>query len=287
MSIFYVNGAYVPESEATLSVRDLSVLRGYGAFDYLRTYGKQPFRLDKNLERLRRSCDILEMRYPWTDAELADIVIETLARNVALHDADEYSIRLVVTGGISASNITPDSDPSLVVLVQPFTPLPDTLYNEGAMVITVDLNRLFPTAKSTLYTPAILAQRRAREQGAIEALYKDAEGNILEATTSNFFVIIDGALVTPPTGDNILPGITRMTTLELAQDVFDVQVRPLAYDEVLNADEAFLTSSNKEILPIVQVDAHTIGDGTVGEGTQTLLARFRDLTQKRAQGQPV
>lgn len=287
MSIFYVNGAYVPDDQAMLSVRDLSVLRGYGAFDYLRTYGTQPFRLDKNLARLRRSCEILELDYPWADNELTDIVLETLNRNIALEDSDEYSIRLVVTGGISSSNITPDGEPSLIVLVQPFSPLADEYYTKGSKIITVDLSRLYPDAKSTLYTPAILGQRRAREQGAIEALYKDDEGHILEATTSNLFAFFGNTLVTPPTADQILPGITRMTTLEIAEEHFTVEERALSYDELLAADEVFITSANKEVCPIVQVDDTTIGDGTVGEGTQQLMALFHTLTRKRAEGMSV
>lgn len=284
MSIFYVNGKYLPENEAVLPVRDLSILRGYGAFDYLRTYGAKPFRLDKNLARFRRSCEILEMRFPWSDDELTEIVLETLQRNVELGDAAEYSIRLVVTGGVSASNIIPDSDPTLIVLVQPFTPMPAEYYENGVKIITVDLNRLFPDAKSTLYTPAILAQRHAKARGAIEALYKDEEGNLLEATTSNFFVFFGNMLVTPPTADNILPGITRMTVLEIAEPQFDVQIRPISQGDLLKADEAFISSANKEVMPVVQVDNHIIGDGTVGEGTQQMMSLFRQLTEKRAQG---
>jgi len=284
MSIFYVNGNYVDEADAVIHVRDLSVLRGYGAFDYLRTYGQHPFRMDKNLARLRRSCEILELHYPWTDEELAEIVLETLHRNVETGDSDEYSIRLVVTGGISSSNITPDGAPTLIVLVQPFTPPPAEWYDNGAKIITVELNRLFPDAKSTLYTPAILAQRRAREQGGIEALYKDDEGNILEATTSNIFAFFGNTLVTPPTAHNILPGITRMTTLEIAAGHFDVQERILSYQELIDADETFLSSANKEVMPIVQIDEHTIGNGRPGEGTQQLMALFKELTQKRAEG---
>lgn len=284
MSIFYVNGEYLPDSEAKISVRDLSVLRGYGAFDYLRTYGKHPFRLEKNLARLRRTCEILELHYPWSDEELSDIVLETLKRNVALADSEEYSIRLVVTGGVSSSNITPDGEPTLLVLVQAFTPMYTEYYDKGAKIITVDLNRIYPDAKSTLYTPAILGQRRAKEQGAIEALYKDDAGNILEATTSNLFAVFDNTIVTPPTADNILPGITRMTTLEIAEEYFTVDVRPLPYEELLTADEVFLTSANKEVMPIVQVDETIIGDGKVGEGTQQMLALFREVTRKRATG---
>ncbi|MEL6402992.1 MAG: aminotransferase class IV [Chloroflexota bacterium] len=284
MSIFYVDGHFVPENEAVINVRDLAVLRGYGAFDYLRTYGKQPFRMAKNLERLRRTCDILEIEYPWTDDEIAHIVTETLERNVALGDSEEYSIRLVITGGMSSNNITPEGDTRLIVLVQPFTPMPAELYTDGAKIITVDLNRLFPDAKSTLYTPAILAQKRAKERGGVEALYTDRHGNILECTTSNVFAFIDDTLVTPPTADHILPGITRMTALEVASEHFDVVIRNMTLDELLSADEVFITSANKEILPIVTIDEDTIADGTVGERTQKMISAWRELTQKRATG---
>ncbi len=284
MSIFYVNGEYLPETEAKLPVRDLAILRGYGAFDYLRTYGQQPFRLDKNIARLRRSCEILDLRFPWSDDDLAEIVHETLNQNLALNEGDEYSIRLLVTGGISSSNITPDGDPSLMVLVQPFTPPPNKYYDNGVKLVSVDLNRLFPDAKSTLYTPAILAQKRAREQGGVEALYIDNEGNVLEGTTANIFAVYDNTIVTPPTADNILPGITRMTTIELAEQYFTLEVRPLPFEELLQADEAFITSANREVMPVVEIDEHTIGDGAVGEGTQQMMALFRELTQKRAQG---
>ena len=109
MSIFYINGDYVSEENAVLNARDLSILRGYGAFDFLRTYGKQPFRLDKNIARLRRSCELLELEVPWSDEEITAIVDETIQRNI--DEGDEFNIRLVVTGGVSSDNITPDGDP--------------------------------------------------------------------------------------------------------------------------------------------------------------------------------
>jgi branched-chain amino acid aminotransferase len=280
MNIFYINGNYVPEDQAVLPVRDLSILRGYGAFDYLRTYGGQPYRLEANLARLRKSCEILELPLIWSDEELTALILETLRRNAGT--AEEFSIRLVVTGGISTNNILPDGKPSLAVLVQPVKDFPAESYEKGIKIISVELHRLFPDAKSTLYTPAILAQKRAKEQGALEALYTDAAGNVLEATTSNIFAFFGNTLVTPPLEDGtILPGVTRMTILELAQDYFTVEIRPLSYAELLKADEAFLTSANKEVMPVVQVDEHQIGDGQVGEGSKQLLSAFRERVYKR------
>src|SRR5262245_12790903 len=129
MNIFYINGHYIPEDQAVLPVRDLSILRGYGAFDYLRTYGGQPYRLEANLARLRKSCEILELPLPWSDAELTEIIQETLRRNAGT--AEEFSIRLVVTGGVSSSNILPDAEPTLAVLVQPMKEFPEDYYKKG------------------------------------------------------------------------------------------------------------------------------------------------------------
>jgi branched-chain amino acid aminotransferase len=286
MSIFYINGEYLSEDEAYLPVRDLSILRGYGVFDYLRTYGGHLFRLQKNIARLRRSCEILELDLRWSDEELCEIAMETLARNK--NDSDnEYGIRFLVTGGISQNNITPDGKATLMILAEPFTEpfnfFPREYYEKGVKIIRSDVQRIFPNAKSTLYTSAIIAQKRAREQGAVEALYMDND-NVLEGTTSNIFAFYGNSVITPPTQDTILPGITRMTVLELMRSHFEVIERDLPYDELIAADEVLLTSATKEIMPVIKVDEHTIGDGTVGEGTQQVMALFKELTERRAQG---
>jgi branched-chain amino acid aminotransferase len=282
MSMFYINGEYVAENAATLNVRDLAILRGYGAFDFLRTYGGQPFRLDKNIARLRRSCELLELDMPWTDDEVHAIVLETLRLNQ--HESDEFNIRLIVTGGVSSDNITPDGEPSLIVLVQPAKPLPATWYENGVKVISVKNDRILPASKSIMYTPAIVAQKQARKVGGVEALYKDSDNNVLEGTTVNVFAIVGNTLITPPTDGRILPGITRMTILELAKDYYTIEQRDLPYSELLAADEVFITAANKQVVPVVTVDDHTIGDGKVGEGTQHIMALFAELTAKRAEG---
>jgi branched-chain amino acid aminotransferase len=282
MSVFYINGEYVTEDAATLNVRDLSILRGYGAFDFLRTYGGQPFRLDKNIERLRRSCELLELEVPWSNDEIHAIVLETLRLNQ--HESDEFNIRLIVTGGVSSDNITPDGEPSLIVLIQPAKLPPATWYEIGVKVITVHSDRILPASKSIMYTPAIVAQKQARKVGGVEALYKDARDNVLEGTTVNVFAIVGNTLITPPTDGRILPGITRMTILDLAREYYTIEERDLPYNELLAADEVFITAANKQVVPVVTVDDHTIADGKVGEGTQHIMALFAALTAKRAEG---
>lgn len=276
MSIFYINGKFMPESQASLPARDLSVLRGYGAFDFLRTYNGDPFRLPRNIQRLRNSCDLIQLRFPWDEDTVHGIVMETLERNREF--SDEFSIRLVVTGGTSPDNITPQGDPSLMVLVQPLSPLPDSWYNDGVKVATFTMQRLIPGAKSTSYLPAILARKHAAEVGAVESLYFH-EGYITEGTTTNIFAFIEDALITPK--EKILPGLTRRTMLELAEGNYAVEQRALSLQELISADEAFITAANKRVVPVVRVNEATIADGMPGERTRHLMQLFDDLTWSR------
>lgn len=282
MTIFYVNGAYLPEADAALPVRDLAVLRGYGAFDFLRTYGGRPFRLARNIARLRRSCELIELEIPWSDQEIVEIVEETLRHNAGF--ASEFNIRLVITGGVSSDNLIPDGDPSLLVLVQPLKEPPRWWYENGVKVVTVDLERLIPDAKSIMYTPAIMAQKRARQQQAVEALYRTEDGRVLEGTTTNLFAFFGSTLVTPPTTGHILPGVTRTTVLELAEPHYALEIRDIRYEELLHADEVFITAANKQVVPVVRVDDTSISSGQPGAGTRHLMSLFQELTMRRAAG---
>jgi len=281
MTIFYINGAFVDETQAALDVRDLAILRGYGAFDFLRTYGGRPFRLRKNIERLRHSCQRIELDFMWSTEEIHTIVLETIQRNAGL--SDEFTIRLVVTGGVSSDNITPQGTAALMVMVMPLQQNPDAWYEQGTKVITVNMNRILPDAKTTTYTPAIIAQKRAREQGGIEAIYKTDAGLVLEGTTTNIFAFFGNRLVTPPTNGQILPGITRRSILEIAGDDFDVETRALSYNELLTADEVFITAANKRVVPVIQVDDTTISPAP-GDGTRQIMALFDAITGRAADG---
>lgn len=274
MDIYYIDGRFVVESEAVVSVNDLAVLRGYGVFDFLRTYGKKPFHLDDHLRRLERSARLIGLALSWSRQEIADIVQEALSRS----DHSECNIRIVVTGGGSEDSITPMDRPRLMVMVTALLRMPSEWYTDGVKIITSHIERFIPGAKSINYIPGILALRDARDQGGVESLYVDGGGQVLEGTTSNFFGFVDGGLVTPDTG--ILPGVTREVVLDLVKDAFPVEVRPIHKNELILMDEAFLTSSNKEILPVVRIDANTLGDGKPGSSTREVMARFRSYTER-------
>ena len=164
------------------------------------------------------------------------------------------------------------------IMVAPVSQYPPAWYTEGAKIITATHNRTIPAAKSIDYTRAILVLAEARRKGAIEVVYVDSLGRVREGTTSNLFLFQGDTLVTP--GENILPGITRQKVLELADGRFPVQIRDIPRAELSSADEAFITSSNRKPVPIVQVDKRTIGAGTPGPRTRALMQAYEEFTTR-------
>jgi branched-chain amino acid aminotransferase len=276
MAVTYVNGQYVNADEAVLPVNDLAVIRGFGAFDFLRTYGGKPFRLIANIERLRRSCELITLPFPWTNEEISEIVHETLRRN----DLPEANIRILVTGGVSPDFFTPTGESSLLVMVAPLRPLATEIYEKGAKAITVRMDRIVHGAKSINYIPGIIAMNQARAANAIEALYLSPNDEVLEGTTTNLFVVKNGQLITPK--EPILPGITRNVVLELVAGEIATEIRSIPRAELYEADEAFITASNKQIVPLVQVDEATIGAGVPGPITRRVMELFHAETARTA-----
>jgi branched-chain amino acid aminotransferase len=155
--------------------------------------------------------------------------------------------------------------------------MPEKWYSDGAKVITSHVERFMPGAKSINYIPAILCQNEARTQQAIEAVYIDKNGYMLEGTTSNFFAFIGDTLITPPC-TRVLPGITRQVVLTLAEKEYTIVERELHKDEVRLLDEAFICSSIREIVPIAAIDSIKLGDGKPGDRTRYIMSLFRDIT---------
>jgi branched-chain amino acid aminotransferase len=270
--ICYVNGAYVALNEAALPVQDLAILRGYGVFDFLRTYHKKPFHLSEHLCRLANSARLIGLDLPHPLETIEAIVRETLDRN----ELSEANIRIIVSGGVTSDGITPLVGPSLLVLVTPVRQYPPEYYEQGVKVITVEMDRYLPQAKTINYIPAIMALQQAQTNGAVEALYTNPQGHILEGTTTNFFIFQGQQLITP--GENILPGVTRDVVLDLArQSNFMVVERPITLADIAQAEEAFITASNKEIMPVNQVNEIRFGAKTVGPHTQRLRQCFAQL----------
>jgi branched-chain amino acid aminotransferase len=164
-----------------------------------------------------------------------------------------------------------------MVIVTPVSQYPQEYYEQGIKVITVPIERFIPKAKSLNYISAIGALQQAKQTNAVEALYVNSQGEVLEGTTTNFFVFRGSQIITPKEG--ILNGITRDVILELAKDRFEIVEQSIAYSQLNHCDEAFITSSTKEIMPVVQIDELYISQGKPGENTQTLMDLFHKYTQ--------
>lgn len=259
MLIYYVDGKFVPAEKAVIPVDDLALLRGIGVFDLLRTYNGKPYFLDAHIDRLENSAQKIDLALPWTHDEIKDVVKATLAKN----DIPEANVRIVVTGGSSTDFMTPAGPPRLLVLVSPIPKLPDSWYTDGVKIISWEVERTIPGAKSIDYISASLALKKAAAQGAIEALYIDRNGLALECTTSNVFAFTGETLITP--GRGILSGVTRKVVLELAERLFPIDIRDISRSELVAADEVFITGTGKGLVPVVQVDEDTIGDGRPGK----------------------
>lgn len=269
-----IDGQVVDSGEARVSVFDRGFLYGDSVFEVFRTYGGVPFGQREHLERLQRSAKRLMISMP--------VSLETLSSEVAATlDAageGEWYVRVVITRGMGPLTYDPTTaTQSLrVIIAAPVTVPPAERYERGIAVVTLHASR--PTdderaagAKASNYLANLLAVYEANQKGAQEALMLGNAGQILEGASSNIFIVKDGTLRTPEPQPGILIGITRATVLAAAaaegMPVEEAEIRP---EGLYGADEAFLTSSIREVMPVVRADGHTIGSGAPGSVTKGL-----------------
>jgi branched-chain amino acid aminotransferase len=274
-----VNGEVVPAEEARVSVLDNGFTFGDSAYETIRTYGGRPFEWERHLRRLRASTARLGFEIPQTNAELLRGLDAVLARAA---NPESY-IRLIVSRGVGdiSYNFERVKGPTVVMVVKPHLPFPESHYSEGVDVALVDVRRnhpraLDPAIKSSNLLNNVLAVRQAQTRGAEEALLLNQEGRLAEGASTNVFLVRGGDLLTPPLSTGILAGITRAVVLELAASLgIPAREEGLGPEDVRGAQEAFLTSSTREVVPIRRVDGQAIGDGRPGSVTRRLLEAFR------------
>ena len=274
--ICYFNGDYLPADRIGVPLRDLAFLRGYGVFDFMQSHRGKVFRLREHFERLVRSAAHLDLAVPVSLAEFEAIV----ARLIEANRLPEYTVRMVLTGGCTPDGIL-TGPPNFFVLFEDELTYAPELYERGSRVAVLEHRREFPEAKTINYLAAVKARNALRGQGVLEVLYVD-RGRVLEASTSNFFAFFGDTLVTP--GEDILAGITRQVVLEIADDAFPVEVRTLLWSEMREATEAFLTSTSKGIIPVVQIGDLRVGDGKVGPNTRRLMEMFAEAGRSEIEG---
>lgn len=273
-SVCYINGEYKKVSEANVGVTDIGLLRGYGVYDGLTTYNNRVFRSVDHFARLKKSADALSLELPVTDKELENIFAELVKRN----NFPRTNFRLILTGGSTFSGIEFDSKkPTFYILAEKYNTLEKSLYQQGGSLFTFVHKRQYPEYKTINYITGVLLQNRRKAEKAIEILYV-SDGKVLEAATSNFFLVKGGTLITPR--KNVLLGITRNVVIELMQKDYKIEERDVDVSEIADADEAFITASYKEVVPIVRIDNHTVGLGAVGLVVNEVMRRFANYTDK-------
>ena len=280
----YINGEFYPKSEAKISVFDHGLLYGDGVFEGIRAYNCLVFKLKEHLARLYESAHTILLEIPNTQEEMIEIILETLRVN-QLRDA---YIRVVVTRGTGDLGLDPQKckKPTLFVIADKIVLYPEKLYRNGLAIMTVPTVRNLPEAvspavKSLNYLNNIMAKIEANNSGYMEALMLNHQGYVAECTGDNIFIVKERILLTPPTYVGALNGITRQAIIDLARrNDIPFQERMMTRHDLFNADEAFLTGTAAEVIPVVAIDGRTIGSGKPGKITAKLKSAFGDLTKR-------
>jgi branched-chain amino acid aminotransferase len=276
----YVNGTITGAAQATVAVFDHGFLYGEGIYETLRTYQRTPFLFERHVRRLRQSASLMALTVPYTDGELLQAVERTMEADGGRGEA---YIRVLVTRGEGELTYNPAAcpTPTLVVIVKPFPAPPERTFTKGIRVSLVGVRRNHPLAlnpmiKSNNLLNNALAMQEALRHGGEEALMRNQAGELVECSQSNFFVVREGEVLTPPLAAGLLPGITREFVLELAGDLgMSARETTLRPEDLDTAAEAFITGTTREVTPVVAVDDLKIGDGAPGPITRRLLEEFR------------
>ena len=280
--IIYLNGEFVDEEEAKISVFDHGVLYGDGVFEGIRAYNGRVFRLDEHINRLYESAKSILLDIGMTKEEINDALLETLRRN-NLRDA---YIRLVVTRGKGDLGLDPSSckKPTVYIIAAGVQLYPEELYEKGLEVVTVPTRRnivegVNPRIKSLNYLNNIMAKIEANLAGVPEAILLNSEGYVTECTGDNIFIVKNGEVITSPSYLGILEGVTRNAILELADKMgYPTAEKVFTRHDIFVADECFLSGTAAEMIPVVKVDGRTIGeDGKPGKITKELMKAYREL----------
>ncbi len=288
-STIYIDGKFLPESEAKISVFDHGLLYGDGVFEGIRFYNGRVFRLEEHLDRLWDSARSICLEIPVTSQEMTDALLETIRQN----DLHEGYIRLIVTRGVGNLGLNPTQckKPSVIIIAATIALYPREVYENGLTVVTCATRRTNPSAlnpavKSLNYLNNVMARIEANLAGADEALMLNDAGNVAECTADNVFIIKRDQIFTPPISAGALRGITRSVVFEIAAELdLNVSETELTRHDVFIADECFLTGTAAELIPVIKADGRTIGTGKPGPITARMIERFRELT--RETGTPI
>jgi branched-chain amino acid aminotransferase len=287
-----VNGKVTDGASAAISVFDHGFLFGEGVYETIRTYNGEPFLFDRHMQRLRASAAMIMLDVPHSDAEYLERSVDTMTTAGLGKRRDgtvaEAYIRILHTRGIGDLSYDPAATPtpSVVIIVKPLPVPAEEQFRTGVKVCMVDIIRnhprsVSPLIKSNNLLNNALCMQEALRKGGVEGVFRNYRGELSECSQSNLFIVTGGVVRTPPLEAGLLAGITRGFVLEVGATLgVPVEEAVLLDEDLFNADEAFFTSTTKELMPIVRVDDRVIGSGAPGRVTQTLLAEYRRRAQE-------
>ena len=286
-TLVYVDGKWLPKSQATVSVFDHGLLYGDGVFESFRVYGGVIFQFHEHLKRLYVSSKAIRLKVSLSPEEMTNAIVETVRRN-GLRDA---YIRLMVTRGVGDMGVDPRkcNKTTIIIIVEN---VPPSFGNakQGISLIISSIRRDTVDAttheiKSLNYLNSVLAKQEAVDLGADDALMLDKNGFLSESTTTNLFIIKGEEVYTPPTFAGILSGVTRNRTIRLIRDLgYKISEKTITPFDLTTADEAFLTGTLAEVAPIVKVKGYPIGDGTPGSITRKIITEFTRIRTTPEEG---
>jgi len=271
----YINNRFVRNEEARLHISDLSMQRGYAVFDFFRTLDGRALFMNDHLDRFYSSAQALHLKIRQTREELSAVIHELIKQS----GLPEVGIRLMLTGGYSSDSYK-TADPNLVISCNPVTVAGNKDFEKGLSVITYNHQRELPHVKTINYQTALWLQPLLKEKQADDVLYYK-DNFVTEFPRSNVFIVTrEKKLITPAA--NMLYGITRKKVLSLAAEIMQVEEKPVTLIELMDADEVFLTSTTKKILPVIKINDRVISGGKPGGYTTMLYEKFLQLEKSSA-----
>jgi branched-chain amino acid aminotransferase len=280
----FVNGTIATADKALVPVYDHGFVYGEGVYETIRTYNRVPFLYDRHVRRLRQSAHHLALEVPFDDAALLRWIQDTMA---AAGELREAYIRILLTRGVGelTYDIKATPKPTLVIIVKPLDEVPARVTDEGVRISLVGVLRnhpgsVNPIIKSNNLLNNALAMQEAYRRGGEEGLMCNYRGELSECAQSNFFLVRGGVALTPKSEAGLLEGVTRAFLFEVGREVgVDVREETLYPKDLDTADEAFITSTTRELSPVVRIDDRVVGSGMPGPVSQKLLAGYRRKAQ--------
>ena len=280
----FIDGKFVDEKKAVVSVFDHGLLYGDGVFEGIRAYNGRVFKLKEHVERLFFSAKAILLKIPMSQKAVANAVRETCRRNGI---RDGY-IRLVVTRGAGTLGLDPNrcKNPQVIIIADKIQLYPKAFYEKGLDIVTVPTTRNHPNAvnpaiKSLNYLNNILAKIEAINAGCIEAIMLNAEGFVAECTGDNIFMVKGGRLLTPPFAAGALQGITRGVVLDIAREMgVEVAEPNLTRYDLFNSDECFITGTAAEVVPVVKIDGRPVANSRPGKMTKKFMAAYHQVANQ-------